>query len=94
MLPSPRLGSRRITLAPGQSLVLYTDGIIEARNHANELFDETRLIQALTRPPPRATAVLDTLTAAVRSFTGGRGIDDDQAVLVLTATRPGAGTGE
>ncbi|MER5882104.1 SpoIIE family protein phosphatase [Streptomyces sp. NPDC001910] len=92
VLPGPRLASRRIGLAPGESLVLYTDGITEARNSANELFDEDRLIQALTPPPQRAPAVLDTLTAAVRSFASGREIDDDQAVLVLTATRPGTNT--
>ncbi|MGW1979611.1 SpoIIE family protein phosphatase [Streptomyces sp. NPDC001889] len=86
VLPDPQLCSRRVNLAPGESLVLYTDGITEARNSANELFDEERLTQALTPPPPRAPAVLDTLTAAVHSFTGGRDIDDDQAVLVLTAT--------
>ncbi|MFI1015868.1 PP2C family protein-serine/threonine phosphatase [Streptomyces sp. NPDC020965] len=86
VLPGPRLVSRRINLAPGESLVLYTDGITEARNSANELFDEDRLTQALTPPPPRAPAVLDTLTAAVRAFTDSRHIDDDQAVLVLTAT--------
>lgn len=92
MLPDPRLDSRRISLAPGESLLLYTDGITEARNSANELFDEERLTRALTPPPPKAPAVLDTLTAAVRSFTGGRHIDDDQAVLVLTATHPDTDT--
>ncbi|MFJ8980326.1 SpoIIE family protein phosphatase [Streptomyces sp. NPDC102282] len=86
VLPDPRLDSRRISLAPGQSLVLYTDGITEARNGADELFDEDRLNQALTPSPQRAPAVLDALTAAVHAFTGGRDIDDDQAVLVLTAT--------
>lgn len=86
VLPDPRLDSRRISLTPGQSLVLYTDGITEARNGADELFDEDRLNQALTPSPQRAPAVLDALTAAVHAFTGGRDIDDDQAVLVLTAT--------
>ncbi|MFD5871260.1 SpoIIE family protein phosphatase [Streptomyces sp. NPDC060322] len=86
VLPDPHLDSRRISLAPGQSLVLYTDGITEARNGADELFDEDRLNQALTPSAQRAPAVLDALTAAVHAFTGGRDIDDDQAVLVLTAT--------
>ncbi|MFD3524878.1 GAF domain-containing SpoIIE family protein phosphatase [Streptomyces sp. NPDC058653] len=94
VLPRPRLDSRRISLAPGQSLVLYTDGITEARNRANQLFDEDRLIQALNSAPRRAPDVLGALTAAVRSFTDGRDIDDDQAVLVLTVTHPGADRGQ
>ena len=92
VLPGPCLASRRISLAPGESLILYTDGITEARNSADELFDEDRLAQALTLAPQRAQAVLDTLTAAVHAFTDGRGIDDDQAVLVLTATHSGTDT--
>ncbi|MEW1613841.1 MULTISPECIES: SpoIIE family protein phosphatase [unclassified Streptomyces] len=88
VLPDPPLGSGRFRLAPGESLVLYTDGITEARNSADELFDEDRLAQALIPSPRRASDVLDALTAAVRDFTDGRDVDDDQAVLILTATRP------
>ncbi|GGW08955.1 hypothetical protein GCM10010264_37370 [Streptomyces globisporus] len=92
VLPRPSLDSRRISLAPGESLVLYTDGITEARNSTDEMFEENRLVRALTPSPGRAPAVLDTLTAAVHAFTGGRDVDDDQAVLVLTASHTGDGT--
>ncbi|MFH9613555.1 SpoIIE family protein phosphatase [Streptomyces pratensis] len=88
VLPAPKLGSRRVGLTPGESLVLYTDGITEARNAADELFDEERLAQVLVPSQQRAPDILDTLTSRVHAFTEGRDIDDDQAVLVLTATRP------
>ncbi|MFI2780642.1 SpoIIE family protein phosphatase [Streptomyces sp. ALB3] len=88
ILPDPRPDSHRLGLAPGESLVLYTDGITEARNKADELFDEERLTQALTPSLRHAPDVLDALTTAVSAFTDGAGIDDDQAVLVLTATHP------
>ncbi|MCM2424939.1 SpoIIE family protein phosphatase [Streptomyces sp. RKAG337] len=84
---SPELSTRRIRLTPGESLVLYTDGITEARDIAGEQFGEDRLAKALTPSLDRAPAVLEALTRAVHAFTGGRDIEDDQAVLILTARR-------
>ncbi|MFB7900526.1 SpoIIE family protein phosphatase, partial [Streptomyces xiamenensis] len=69
---------------------LYTDGITEARSRDGAMFDDQRLTEALTSAPERPTAqhIIDALTQAVRTFTEGDTIDDDQAVLVLTATEP------
>lgn len=38
-----------ITMTPGDSLVLYTDGIIEATNNVEEEYGERRLVQAITK---------------------------------------------
>ncbi|WP_328321544.1 SpoIIE family protein phosphatase [Streptomyces sp. NBC_00388] len=84
----PDLPARRIHLRPTESLLLYTDGITEARDRDGEQFGEERLAHALTNTPHGNTSseVIRTLTHAVRDFTGAHGIDDDQAALVLTAT--------
>ncbi|MEU6485341.1 GAF domain-containing SpoIIE family protein phosphatase [Streptomyces sp. NPDC046887] len=84
----PRVTSHRLRLRRYESLLLYTDGLTEARDAHGEQFGDQRLADALTAAPHRPTAqqVIDTLTGAVHTFTGGRDIDDDQAVLVLTAT--------
>ncbi|MCT9094108.1 SpoIIE family protein phosphatase [Streptomyces sp. ASQP_92] len=88
--PDPDVTLRRLRLLPHESLLLYTDGITEARDAKGEQFGERRLADALTSAMhrPGAQDVIDALTQAVRSFTGGHDIDDDQAVLVLTATEP------
>ncbi|MFF0482901.1 SpoIIE family protein phosphatase [Streptomyces sp. NPDC004435] len=80
--------SRTLHLDPHESLLLYTDGITEARDGAGEQFGEDRLAEAVagTPPGPSAQTLIDALTRAVRAFTGGLDIDDDRAVLVLTAT--------
>ncbi|MFE2347671.1 SpoIIE family protein phosphatase [Kitasatospora cineracea] len=88
ILPSPRLETHRLHLAPGQSLVLYTDGITEARSGGGEQFGEDRLLQTLTPSRANAPEILEGITEAVRVFTGDTDTDDDQAVLVLTATTP------
>ena len=37
-------------LSPGDTLALYTDGVTEASNDAEEEFGEQRLVQALRQP--------------------------------------------
>ncbi|MFJ4213662.1 PP2C family protein-serine/threonine phosphatase [Streptomyces hydrogenans] len=80
--------SRTLHLDPHESLLLYTDGITEARDDDGEQFGEERLVEAVAGAPhrPSAQEVVDALTRAVHEFTGGQEIDDDRAVLVLTAT--------
>ncbi|MFF0261762.1 SpoIIE family protein phosphatase [Streptomyces microflavus] len=85
--PQTHLTARNLRLHPNESLMLYTDGITEARRHDNELFGDQRLAAALADAPagPAAQHLIDAVTHAVHAFTGGHGIDDDQAMLVLTA---------
>ncbi|MEU7424964.1 GAF domain-containing SpoIIE family protein phosphatase [Streptomyces sp. NPDC040750] len=85
--PDPQLEVLRLHLLPAESLLLYTDGIIEARNDTGEQFGEDRLARTLAVTSHHtASDIVDLLTRAVRDFTGTMGIDDDQAALVLTAT--------
>ncbi|WP_407285484.1 SpoIIE family protein phosphatase [Streptomyces sp. BP-8] len=87
--------SCRVDLRPGDSLVLVTDGITEARASDGEFFDEHRLADALAavrcrtalrgRTSPTAATLIEAVTAAVTAFAGDS-TPDDQAALVLTAT--------
>ncbi|MGW0658314.1 SpoIIE family protein phosphatase [Streptodolium elevatio] len=83
----PRVSTRRLHLHPGESLVLYTDGITEARDADGSLFGESRLAGLLAEQPPglAAAALLDAVTETVHAFAGHRDMDDDQAAIVLTA---------
>ncbi|MEV8588725.1 GAF domain-containing SpoIIE family protein phosphatase [Streptomyces sp. NPDC051180] len=90
--PDTDVVTHSLRLAPHESLLLYTDGITEARDAGGEQFGDRRLADAVALGAPRSDArgVLDAVTGAVHAFTGGQDIDDDQAVLVLTATATGA----
>ena len=73
-----------IQLAPGDIIVVCSDGVTEARNPANEEFGRDR-IAACTAPAAErgAEAVLDALLAAVREFAAGAAQADDVTALVV-----------
>jgi serine phosphatase RsbU (regulator of sigma subunit) len=71
----------RLHLAPGDALVLYTDGVTEARRRG-ELFGEVRLVRALVDAADRRPqALVDAVRDAVASFADR--LTDDLDVLAL-----------
>jgi phosphoserine phosphatase RsbU/P len=73
-----------ITAQPGDLLVLFSDGIVEAPNRSGEPFGEERLIATTeahrTRP---SREICDAILAAVARFTGKVAAEDDQTLLVV-----------
>jgi hypothetical protein len=80
-----RLAESSIQLAPGDCVVLYTDGITEAANEHNELYGEHRLSAFLSTLSPTLSAleVGDRTLAAVRSHLAGVEPGDDMTLVVL-----------
>ena len=76
-------------LEPGGRLVLYTDGVTEAANEADEQWGEERLIELL-RGVPRApcAGVVARIVEEVRRFEGARGASDD-VTLIVARRAPG-----
>jgi sigma-B regulation protein RsbU (phosphoserine phosphatase) len=72
----------RFTLAPGRCLVLYTDGVVEARNPDRQEFGTEGLEAAAPAVAASAAAVAEVVLKQVLSHSGGH-LDDDAAVLVL-----------
>lgn len=74
------------TLAPGDVLLLFTDGVTEAWSavDSDDEYGEPRLIDAVrARRAEPAQAILDFVREDVRTFTGGGPLDDDLTLLVL-----------
>ena len=69
-------------LAPGDTLVLYTDGVTEAENSDGEEFGERRLTDTLTSQIDlSASSLLQRVVATVQQF-GGREQADDITLVV------------
>jgi len=74
-----------VTLGPGDRLVLFTDGLTEARDARDEEFGEDRLLAAaVTHRTCSAPALQARLADAVAQFTGGL-LQDDATLMVLAA---------
>jgi serine phosphatase RsbU (regulator of sigma subunit)/CHASE3 domain sensor protein len=69
-------------LAPGDMLVLYTDGITEARNDRDEQLGVQRLDQAMLGACCEPNEMLASTLAFVRDF-GGEVPEDDRTLLVM-----------
>ncbi len=74
----------KVTLAPGDSLFLYTDGVTEALDPKNELYGEGRLLETLrAAPSPEPESVCTIVRATVAAFAAGAPQADDITVLAL-----------
>ncbi|MGO8791361.1 MAG: PP2C family protein-serine/threonine phosphatase [Terriglobia bacterium] len=72
------------TLAPGDLLVIFTDGVIEAVNERDEEFGETRLLDLVRASATgTAAATLARLSSAVETFVGFTRQHDDITWLIL-----------
>ena len=75
----------KITITPGDMIVLYTDGVTESRTAEAELFGESRLAQLLNKMENRSSAaVVKTINDGVKIFAGECEQYDDITVLALS----------
>jgi phosphoserine phosphatase RsbU/P len=72
-----------VQLAPGDTLVLYTDGVTEAANTEGEEFGETHLLDTLkSHASVPVGPLLEAVVAAVQQFSGGSEQQDDITLVI------------
>ncbi|WP_459247873.1 PP2C family protein-serine/threonine phosphatase [Streptomyces youssoufiensis] len=87
LAPAPKL--QRVALAPGQRLLLYTDGLAEARDAKGDLFPlDHQVHTALRGPTPDAS--LGRLLDLLAAHAGPTSADDLTLVLAEPAAQPAA----
>ncbi|NRA56806.1 MAG: serine/threonine-protein phosphatase [Phycisphaerales bacterium] len=69
-------------LQPGECMVLYTDGVIEAFDSEHNLFGVDRLDEAIAQADPDPDAIAESIRVAVGAFSEEQ-IVDDRCVLVV-----------
>jgi len=70
-------------LAPGELVVLYSDGVDEARSPDGEPFGEERLARVIAGADADPEAVVDAVLSALEDFTRGREPYDDLTLLAV-----------
>ena len=84
ILDEVEIEQKTLSLASGDVVLFYTDGVTEAMNPADEEFGEERLAEILCchRHEP-AQAIADAIDAAVRAFASGAAQSDDFTFVLL-----------
>ncbi len=88
MLKSPGyanlIESKCINYQPNDVIVLYTDGISEARNDKNEEFGLDRLANALQQSASKSSLeIQEYLIKQLYEFTGTKNINDDYTTMII-----------
>ena len=84
LLPRVDYESDKVELRPGDVLVLYTDGTVEAENPAGEQYSTQRLATVVSshlQQSPRG--LIDTIYTSVVEFSGTPHLADDVTLLVV-----------
>ena len=85
IMPELDFNEKCVTLAPGDTVICYTDGVTEAMNGDGEQFGIERLRQTfLETPPSDARDAVSKIFDAVSDFAGGTIQSDDITCLTLS----------
>ena len=81
MLPGSRYDVREAVLAPGDSLLFYSDGLVEAHNPQRDMFGFPRLM-SLMAAHTGGTELVDYLLCELATFTGATVEQEDDVTLL------------
>jgi phosphoserine phosphatase RsbU/P len=87
--PDAVYASGQLCLAPGGGIYVFTDGVTEANNFAEEMFGETRLESVLRAAGgSRSAEIVKSVAATVRGFVGNAVPFDDITMLAIHRLDP------
>jgi serine phosphatase RsbU (regulator of sigma subunit)/anti-sigma regulatory factor (Ser/Thr protein kinase) len=90
LMPAMRYEECEALLAPGASVLFYSDGLVEAHNPDREMFSFPRLMRVVGQHPGD-TSMIELLLADLAAFTGAGWEQEDDVTLVVlrrSATDP------
>lgn len=78
---------RTVVLKPGDTVLLYTDGISEAMSIDHKLFGVERIRAAFVEASPGAQNAIDRVNTTLKAYIGVAKPNDDQTMLALHRSR-------
>lgn len=91
IIPDVEYNQNTITIDPGETLVLYTDGVTEAMNNEGEQFGIRRLHEVFQNSiPANSDEAAEMIFDAVSTFAGGAAQSDDITCLTLRRSETSA----
>ena len=90
LLPHNEITAETLELSPGQTLVLFTDGVSEAFSPDQDLFGDERLLEHLAaHPGASARETAEGVLEAVRRHAAGAKQSDDITLVTVRYAPPG-----
>ena len=87
LMPDAAYTSSETALGPGDTLIMYTDGITEAENSEGDDYGEDRLAEMLVANKNLgAVAIIDAVLEHLSEFTNSAPFEDDVTMLVARRT--------
>jgi phosphoserine phosphatase RsbU/P len=84
MFPGATWEEFSISMQPGDSMVFFSDGIVDAQNAAGDMFGNDRLVACVKKNHHKtASKLAESILAEVGKFQGKRDRFDDETVVVL-----------
>jgi len=84
LMQNQKIEVENTTMKPGDILVIYTDGITEARNTENEFFGEERIADVLRKYHKEIPKIIAyNLLEEVQKFSANTTINDDKTIVVI-----------
>ena len=87
ILPDMKFQVKQIAMAPGDTLLAYTDGVIDALDSEGKTFSEERLLSLAQSSPVSTEALLDKITESIHAHIGDQIQFDDIALLAARWVR-------
>lgn len=81
LMPGMVYEEKEASLAPDDSILFYSDGLVEAHNAARQMFGDSRL-RTLVAEHPGGQSLIDYLRAELHRFTGPAWEQEDDVTLV------------
>jgi sigma-B regulation protein RsbU (phosphoserine phosphatase) len=72
------------SIAPGETILFYTDGVSEAMNHKSELYGDKRVREFLRKSTGSAADIGKALLTDVRAHANGRPQNDDITIMIFS----------
>jgi serine phosphatase RsbU (regulator of sigma subunit) len=85
-----RYPTEHFDLPPSASLVLYTDGVIDAQSPEGKRFDVHHVIDAVRGHGESAQVLVDRIIGRVNHFRGDRKLPDDLTLVCIQTQSEGA----
>jgi serine phosphatase RsbU (regulator of sigma subunit) len=86
LMPESAYDEQAVTLAFGETVLFYSDGLVEAHDPQREMFDLPRLMAVAAASPPCGAELIQRVLAELDRFTGP-GWEQEDDLMVLTLER-------